>query len=204
MLTKYIFLALHGTSFLLILLLPAAMGYFFAKNESGLCGRFMWPNKGWLLISSALIFILSQKFFLFSHADWTYTTLLVVDFVNSLLMLDSSCLLQLTALLLVSSRQTYFIQKANMNSISTTSVNVKNLLSEYENISQGIGPLYVLEFCIHAPIILCYAYFMMTESILEAVTNCTNVLCSSLILIHICMISEDSYDAVQNLVPAIR
>jgi hypothetical protein len=64
--------------------------------------------------------------------------------------------------------------------------------------------LYVLEFCIHAPIILCYAYFMMTESILEAVTNCTNVICSSLILIHICMISEDCYDAVQNIVPAIR
>jgi hypothetical protein len=181
------------------------MGYFFAKNESGLSGNFKWPYKGWLLILSAVFFTASTKIYLFSNAGGKNTTMLFLDLIESLLMIDSVCILQLIALLLVSSRQTYFIKNAARNSKSTTITDIRSLLREYENISQGIEPLYVVLFSIHAPIILCFAYIGMTHSMLiVALTGCTNIIWSSLILIHICLISEDCHDALQGLVPAIR
>jgi hypothetical protein len=203
MMNQYILMAFMVALFLLIILLPALVGYFFAKNGSGLRGNFIWPNKGWLLILSAFIFLASTNIYIFLNAGPMPTAVIVHNFINSVLTFDTACLLQLTALLLVSSRQTWFIRYADRNRQSTTSANIKNLLREYENISNGIGPLYAVEFSIHAPMILCFAYFAMTNSSLLLV-SCTNIVWSSLILIHICLISEDCHDAVQDLVPAIR
>jgi hypothetical protein len=203
MMTHYIVLAFVVALYVLMLLLPASLGYFFGKNGAGLHGNFIWPKKGWLLILSAFFFIASTNVYTFLSVGAMSTAMLVHKFIIALLTNNTACLLQLIALLLVSARQTWFIRCAARNRQSTTSTNIKNLLREYENISNGIGPLYAVEFSIHAPMILCFAYFAMTNSSLLLV-GCTNIVWSSLILIHICLISEDCHDAVQDLVPAIR
>jgi hypothetical protein len=203
MMNQYIVLAFMVALILLILLLPALIGYFFGKNGAGLRGNFIWPNKGWLLILSAFFFIAITNVYACLRDGAMSTAMLVHDFIIALLANNTACLLQLTALLLVSSRQTRFIRCAARNRQSTTSANIKNLLREYENISTGIGPLYAVEFSIHAPIILCFAYFAMTQSSLLLV-GCTNIGWSSLNLIHICLVSEDCHNAVLDLVPAIR
>jgi hypothetical protein len=196
--------------FLMILLLPSAIGYFFDITESKVQKKFAWSPKGWIIGFSTVIFVLTEMsslgmFAISDKVNCMSTWGIVHKFASILLMNGLACLLQLTVLLLVSSRQAYFTTKAAKKSKTTACLQINNLLKEYENIKYGTAPLYALEFCIHTPIILCFAYFAIsTPQILPFLYSSGKIFWSSLTLIHICLMSEDCYNALQDLVPVIR
>jgi hypothetical protein len=203
----YMFMACEGTELLMILLLPATLGYFFACNELMRQKKFAWSKRTWILVISAVLFPVSEttSFFAFSYETTGLSTWAIVyNFTSDLLINVIACLFQLTALLLVSSRQAYFMKNAAKNCKTTTCSQINHLLQEYEYIKSGTAPLYAVEFCLHTPMILCFAYFGLSNpQFLLCLWSSGKIAWSSLTLIHICLISEDCFDALQGLLPAI-
>jgi hypothetical protein len=204
----YIYRAFETTEFAMILLLPATLGHFFACNGSKLKKRFVWSQKCWLVVFSAIIFMVTDTASFFTIINETYpnasTWETVHRFLSVQLMNVITCFLHLTALLLVSSRQADFIKKAAKNSKMTLCSQINDILQEYEYIKCGCAPLYTVEFCLHAPIILYFAYFGISFPEFHlCLWSSGKIAWSSLTLIHICLMSEDCYAALQNLVPAI-
>jgi hypothetical protein len=186
------------------------LGYFIGSNKSALQERFAWFHSEWIIVISTLLFLTTETIFLSSAAltdmaNGLPTEDIIHLFISFQLMNITASLLQLTTLLVVSSRQVHFIQKiTKCGKVSSVHI-VSNLLEKYENMRKGVGPLYTIEFCVHAPIILCFAYFGLTSAYLSMVLwSSGKIIWSSLTLIHICLMSEYCYDAVQDLVPAIR
>ena len=119
-----------------------------------------------------------------------------------------AALLQFTALLLVGARKTAFVKTCAVddNRIITAD-SIKNLLNDYEVLKRGIGPLIALLFCIHAPVILCFTYFVLAyakQFSLGIIGHCGSIGWSSLTLIQTCLMAEDCYDALQDLLPSLR
>jgi hypothetical protein len=209
-LDDYIFIAFQVVDFLLILLLPTALAHFFACTESREQRWFDWSQRAWILVFSVVIFLSTEAtsnylFALQDKATGKPTLTIVHNAAANQLVNVTASLLQLTALLLVSSRQSFFVKKATMNRTLTTCSVVNNLLKDYERVKFGVGPLYALDFCIHTPIILCFAYFgISSQMFIIYLWSSGKIVWSGLTLIHICLMSEDCYDAVQNLLPALR
>jgi hypothetical protein len=209
-LDNYIFIAFQVANFLLILQLPLTLGYFIGNNKSALHERFVWFHREGIIVISTLLFVSIETISLSldalkDMANGNPTEGIIHVTISFQLINIISSLLQLTVLLVVSSSQFNFVQKIT-NSSKTTSVPIiSNLLEEYENMKKGVGPLYTIEFCVHAPIILCFAYFGLSRAVFSMILwSSGKIIWSSLTLIHICLMSEYCYDAVQDLVPAIR
>ena len=148
----YINVAFLVDIFLLILLLPAVLGHFFATNglaAVNLEKRFVWPRRGWMVVLSAAIFIATETTTLCSTvvqslAQGVSTEGLVHYFASLQLLNLIVALLQLIALLLVSAEQTDFMQTAAAAGSSSSSERltkqaIQQLLQAYEDIRQGIS-----------------------------------------------------------------
>ena len=164
-----------------------------------------------LLVLSAILYTVGSSaafvfFALLDKATGVPLTGIVHNFFSCLLLNIISGLLQLVALLLVSSRQTEFIQAASRSHTVKTAQSLQNRLREYEYIRLGVGPLYAVAFSIHAPIILCFVYFLLTNFnvIASCLWSCSNLVWSWLTLVHICLMAEDCYNVIQDVMPAIR
>ena len=204
--------------FLLILLLPGSIGYYFALNKSAFMeSRFRWSVQSWLLVLLTIIFMLTQTVGLWSAATQmqstgsTSTLNCIHFFLCRQLANISVSLLQFIAIYLVSARQADFIRNTSKDICQTDFVDtVTGLIKEYESISQGVGPFYALEFCIHTPITLCFAYFGVKRvSSIELqstlfLSSIDNTLWSSSTIVHMCLMSENCYEALQSLVAPIR
>ena len=211
---QYIGIAFEAAIFLLILLLPTVLGHFFGLNEKALqvgSNSLVWPRRGWTLVLSALAFTIMEIVLLsvsvvHGQEKGVSTAALVHTLASFALMILLASLLQLIALLLISATQRGFIQAAAESSHSLTAGTMKLLLHDYEKIRQGVGPFYALAFSLHAPIILCFAFFGLAhpESISTTVRSLSCVAWSSVSLAYICLMSEDCYNAVQGLLPSIR
>jgi hypothetical protein len=205
----YIFQAFVVLAFLMILLLPAALGNFFACTQSKPQKRFAWSPKGWVLGLATAIYLITEitstTLFSISYQRRGMSLWGIVhNFASYLLMNGIPCLLQFSALLLVSSRQASFMKNAAQNKKVTTYTQINDWLEEYELIKCGTAPLYALEFCIHTPIMICFSYLSIYTPQLDlCLWSSGKITWSSLTLIHICLMSEDCYAALQNLVPAI-
>ena len=211
-LDNYIEKAFIVVIFLLILLLPGVLGYFFALNGPAIKERkFVWPRRGWMLVLSFILFIVGETTPLalmisLGKAKGAAAEGVIHAFVSHQLMNLTAALLQLVALLVVSGRQAGFVQATADSNKFITPHTIRSQLQDYENIRQGVGPFNALVFSIHAPIILCLDYFGMAnpDNIGIIVWSSGSVAWSCLILIHICLMSEDCYDVVQDLMPQIR
>jgi hypothetical protein len=204
--------------FLLMLLLPTVLGHFFAINQSAmLWTTFTWPHRGWMLVVSTIIFIVSSAISLSLTTErlsaLISTERLVYFYIGPQLCNLIAALLQLISVILVSARQTAFLDKAVATSKDITVDTIQSLLKEYENISNGVGPFYVLEFCVHVMNTLCFTYFGLanisvdlniSSPLIVMSWSWGNVTWSCLILIHICLMSDDCYEALQCLVQSIR
>ena len=166
-----------------------------------------------MLVLSALIFLAgetTQIMFLAIHykTRGISTGGLINIFGSNVLVYVIAALLQFTALLLVGARKTAFVKTCAVddNRIITAD-SIKNLLNDYEVLKRGIGPLIALLFCIHAPVILCFTYFVLAyakQFSLGIIGHCGTIGWSSLTLIHTCLMAEDCYDALQDLLPTLR
>jgi hypothetical protein len=115
-----IFTAFQVINFLLILLLPPSLGHFFACNELALKGRFAWSPRAWIVVLSAAIFLATEVTTSFIFASQSKASGLstwdVIQYAAAEQLVNvTACLLQLSALILVSSRQTHFIKSAAKN-----------------------------------------------------------------------------------------
>ena len=209
---EYIQYAFLAGLFLIILLFPSVLGIFFAFNGSAILETdFFWPKKGWLVVLSLIIFIIAGtttlSLLLVQYLAMGMSTLKLVHwYVSCQLVNLTAAMIQFIVLMVVSARQTGFINCVRVYaSLSRKIKSVKiisSLLQDYENISQGVELLNILEFSIHAPIILCFAYLGLGNSNMGPMAG--NICWSSLILAYICLLSDDCYDALQSLLPSIR
>ena len=163
---QYIYIAFLVAVFLLILLLPSGLGHFFAQNGSAILEtKFAWPQRGWMLVLSALIFLAGET---------TQIMFVAIHYKT--------------------------------RGISTGGL-INIFGSNYEVLKRGVGPLIALLFCIHAPVILCFTYFVLAyakQFSLGIIGHCGSIGWSSLTLIHTCLMAEDCYDALQDLLPTLR
>jgi hypothetical protein len=217
-LDKMIFIAFLLTLFLLMLLLPGVLGYFFATNYSAMLRRkFTWPLRGWILVLSTAIFVLCETATLCITTEIASAVMpterLVHFFMACQLFNLTAASLQFIAIMLVSTRQTSFIEKAFARSKDITYETMVSLVKEYENISNGVGPFYMLEFFVHVLNILCFTYFGLVNVLIGPgmpgpmaiiIWSCGSVTWSSLMLTHICLMSDDCFEALQCLVSSVR
>ena len=211
-LDSYISIAFIIALMMAVLLLPAIMGYFFSLNGSAMLKtRFAWPRRGWMLVMSLISFLVtstvSLTIMLIVNKTLGMSTFGLVHWYTSNQVINlSAAIIQFIALMLVSIRQTSFINSVRVYAADSSKIKspdvISNLLQNYEYIRKGIGPFNVFEFCIHAPIILCYSYFGLNNSATRAMIG--NIFWSCLILTHICFMSDDCFDALQSLLPSIR
>jgi hypothetical protein len=119
---------------------------------------------------------------------------------------QTAALLQHIALTVISIKQTNFVQTCRDGSKNFTLHKIQTLLESYERIGEGVGPFYALEFCTHVPIIVCLDYFGMShpDTIGIIVWSAGSVAWSCLILIQICLLADDCYEALQGVLPNIR
>jgi hypothetical protein len=134
------------------------------------------------------------------------TEILSHKLASILIIILVTTIIQLIALFLVSSAQTRLI-KAAMDIRKTNSVPaIRSLLQAYENIRQGIGPYYMLKFVIYVPVLLCWTFRGLAHlnNISLVGRSCGYVATSFRFLLHMCLTSEDCYEAIQTLLPTIR
>ena len=215
-LDEIILMEFEAGIFLLVLMLPALLGHFYGlSNLARKEATFPWPRRGWLVLLSAFIFIISQAIGLWFdyqlHSARTSTEMLIHLCVFRIVSSIIVALFQCIALLLVSSEQTHFIRTAAHIPIKDNHhKTVSDLLNAYENIEKGVGPFYAMEFCIHTPIILCFAYVGLGKTVNGgafdggSIWSIGCIAWSSLAMVQICLMSDDCYEALQGLLPSIR
>jgi hypothetical protein len=207
---KYIVAAFLASIFLLILLLPPVLGNFSALNPSVML-HGSWPKRGWMLVLALFIFLgtettmqavaILRGTFLVSP-----TEILPHKLASFSLLILAVCTIQLISLFLICSAQTDLIKTAIVIGKTTSVPAIRSLLQNYEKVRQGVGPFYMLEFAVHAPILLCWSFrglANLNEMSLVA-RSCGYVTYSFLFLVHMCFTSEDCYEAMQALLPSIR
>jgi hypothetical protein len=208
----YIHRAFQAAIFLFILLSPVMLGHFFGLNGAAMMeARFCWPKRGWLLVLSLVIYIVTESttivLLLLQLMKTQITTLTIINlFLGIQLSNLTAGIFQFVMLVLVSVRQTNFINTVSLyaaDKCKITSVSIiHNILEECDKIRKGVGPLNVFEFSIHVPIILCFSYLGIVDTNMRTIVG--NVIWSFLILVDICLMSDDCYDALQSLLPSIR
>jgi hypothetical protein len=196
--------------FLLILLSPAVLGHFFQLNGTAMMqARFCWPKRGWLLGLSLVIYIVTESTTLVLKLLQLkqMSTLLIINWLLCFQLTNLTAgTFQFILLVLVSSRQTHFIKTVSIyatdrGKISSVSI-ITDILEDCNNIREGVGPMNILEFSIHVPIILCFSYLGIVDTVMRTIIG--NVIWSCLILVHICLMADDCYDVLQSLLPSIR
>jgi hypothetical protein len=204
---------LVGT-FLLIILLPGAMGHFFAHNDSMMLnGKFTWPYRGWMLVLSALVFMLIQTITLYDVTrELNISNIRFLHYFLPRQLVNSTVSsVQFLVIMLISSTQSSFIRLIQGTPKHKIKVDtITDLLQDYENIRQGIGPFYALELCIHSPNVLIFGYFGLVMIRQGQYFNPVvlwsigSIAWSSLTIVHICLMSDICFQALQELVPSIR
>jgi hypothetical protein len=200
--------------FLLILLLPGAMGHFFAHNDSVMLnGKFTWPNRGWMLVLAALVFMLIQTISLYNMTkELNMSNIRLLHYFLPRQLVNSTVAsVQFLVIMLISSTQSSFIriiQRTPKHKIKADTIT--DLLQDYENLSQGVGPFYALALCIHSPNVLIFGYFglvMIRQGHFfnpVVLWSMGSIAWSSLTIVHICLLSDTCFQALQELVPSIR
>jgi hypothetical protein len=212
-----IYYANIGTAFVLVLLLPGVMGHFFACNHQAMLGRiFACPQRWRMLIIYTIAFMTTETLGFYSLTEKMYLVGLSNEgLVNFLLprqlIYMIVALLQFLVIMMVSSRQSDFIQAIRGRKADILSeYKIIQLLQEYENIKEGVGPFYALVLSIHSPIILCVAYFGLNMIrrgkyfSLSMIWSIGSIAWSGFTIIHLCLLSEACYEALQKLVSPIR
>lgn len=209
----YILYAFQAVVHLLILLLPMALGHFYSTNRCTMqtLGLF-WPNRGWMMIVSTFPFIVTiaglEGYYLSRRLKkGMMTSASVMEFLSKVVTNVTAAILQLITVLMVNMTQTGFIKTlAEKREMIDAVISFRKILTNYENMRQGIGPLYSLAFCVHAPIILSFTYWGLSYSsnIFIMIQCSSSVAWSCMTIVHICLMSEDCYNAVQDLLPSLR
>jgi hypothetical protein len=210
---KYILTTFLVVTFLFILLLPGVMGKFFAHNDSAMLNStFTWPHRGWMPVISALVYLLTRTLSLCGEARERHMSniRLLHYFLPRQLNNLTIVSLQFLVIMLVSSTQSTFVKILHESKQKINVETITRLLQDYENIRQGVGPFYALELCIHCPSVLIFGYFGLVRISQEEYFNPTvlwsigSIAWSSLTIVHICLLSDTCFQALQVLVPSIR
>jgi hypothetical protein len=204
---KYVGVAFPAFILLLVFLLPQVLGHFSALNQSVMLTG-SWPSNGWVLVLAFFAFVGKETS---SHILWTFKAISLGSFnvhrpVLFLLMMVTAALELLIASLLISSAQTVFVKHAENLRESLSTQIARKLLQDYENIRQGVGPFYLLAFAIHAPIMLCFAFWGLTYtwSVGTVLRSISTLSWSWFSLVHICLMSENCFNAIKDLLPSVR
>jgi hypothetical protein len=204
---QYLAVASLVSTFIFTLLLPPVLGHFAALNPCVMLGG-RWPIKGWMLLTASFVslgtrtcFIAIGIFYVISLGNFD-----VQREIPSALMILTAVVLLLIVSILIGSTQTMFVKEAQNIRDAISPLNVRQLLQDYTNIREGVGPFYLLSFAIHAPMVLCFAFWSLAYisygvPILQILSN---VIWSWFSLVHICLMSEDCFNAMQELLPSIR
>jgi hypothetical protein len=203
----YIAVAFPASIWLLISLLPQVLGHFSGLNQSVmLIGT--WPKKGWMLLLGFFAF-LGNETLVHSYSIVNAACLggfAIQGPISILLMMVTAAVELLIVSLLISSTQTVFVKHAWNIREALSRENARKLLQDYENIRQGVGPFYLLAFAIHAPIMLCFAFWGQTYtwSVGTVLRSISTLSWSWFSLVHICLMSENCFNAIKDLLPSVR
>jgi hypothetical protein len=203
--TVSILTAYEVATFLFILLLPGVMGHFFAHNSLAMLNStFSWPLRGWMLVLAALVFLLTQPVSLYALTkERQISNMRLVHYVLPRQLVNVTVAsLQFLVIMLISSAQASFIKIIERSKENSNVEIITQLLQDYENLRQGVGPFYALELCIHAPCVLIFVYFGLvmirqgqyfSPIVLWSISSFA---WSSLTIVHICLLSDSCFEAL--------
>jgi hypothetical protein len=166
-----------------------------------------------MLVLAALVFMLIQTISLYNMTkELNMSNIRLLHYFLPRQLVNSTVAsVQFLVIMLISSTQSSFIriiQRTPKNKINADTIT--DLLQDYENLSQGVGPFYALALCIHSPNVLIFGYFglvMIRQGHFfnpVVLWSMGSIAWSSLTIVHICLLSDTCFQALQELVPSIR